>query len=400
MATKDISNFKDIETLRKSIGVLPSPFASDPYSRENIPVEASATNELSLKTGFPLSYTRTIIKESEGTGPDPDNPSSQVPFAGEIDSTARVITRRQVNAIGNLGTQEQFFEQCGGYHTFDKDICTAIGGYPEGAVLRFYDESTNTLRTVKSLKNNNEDNFLEDRGYIGSLQYVYDDEKKVSWVYMDNNPEVGISVDYSDFIDLSDVLLINNGLPDLYEVPYDSFLQLWALGYLECESLLREPQDDWEYLIGQIQSGDGWSYINESFNGTFTTMATGRSYIDVYNVDNFKYSSSVIGGYFPYQWMSICQGMLDPSSINNYKRTNLKHLAKICPMSIFSCSMILKKGDKIRIRHECYDKVSDSTLATNAQRMGHIKPRLFTSEELRQTYVYKFANLYKRGYIY
>ena len=62
--------------------------------------------------------------------------------------------------------------------------------------------------------------------------------------------------------------------------------------------------------------------------------------------------------------------------------------------------MILKKGDKIRIRHECYDKVSDSTLATNAQRMGHIKPRLFTSEELRQTYVYKFANLYKRGYIY
>lgn len=367
MAADNQSITKSLDTLREAVGVMPSPFAKVPSA--TIDIEDSVSDDISFRNGFPDNYAKPIID----------------PATGEVDPTAKVITRRQLNTLGNIGSQTQFFEQCGGYYTFDQAVSNAIGGYPKGAILKFYDADTNALRTVKSLKDDNADNFLEDRSFIGSLVYDYEEGQHISWVYVDDNPEVGVFVDYSDYIDLSDTLFVETGIPDLYEVPYDAYLQMWAVGYIGCDSLARSDAQSVEMIQGYRQAGEDYEKLSQTINGMYFTYTRGTSYIDVYNVKNEGYVSSVIGGFFPVEWLNNTPGIIGEDAINHY--------TKFCTLSPFSCGIWLSRGDKIRVRNEVYDILHSAA----AEKYKVIANKLFHDDVLRRKYLYRFANLYRRG---
>lgn len=74
--------------------------------------------------------------------------------------------RKDFNGLGYLTTLYDFFYQAGGTFTFDVTISSAIGGYPLGARLWYFDGDESYI--VRSTKANNTDNFITTPSYIGT----------------------------------------------------------------------------------------------------------------------------------------------------------------------------------------------------------------------------------------
>ena len=92
--------------------------------------------------------------------------------------TGKKVCRGDVNGIGRAITQMKWFNQLGGYYTFDTQVSELIGGYPQGAVLKYKDEETGFVREVMSLIPDNTFNFVE------SPEFINDEY----WTYVDNVP--------------------------------------------------------------------------------------------------------------------------------------------------------------------------------------------------------------------
>ena len=74
-------------------------------------------------------------------------------YGAPVDNNGRFVTRKEMNAIGNLASNDLFYHKCGGLNTFDADFCVNIGGYPKGAVLDYLVGFE--LKKVVSLTENN-----------------------------------------------------------------------------------------------------------------------------------------------------------------------------------------------------------------------------------------------------
>lgn len=79
-------------------------------------------------------------------------------YSAPKSNNGKYVTRGEMNAIGNLASQNQFFFLAGGVNTFDQSFCDKIGGYPEGAVLKYLNNGY--LYDVISLVDNNTTNFV------------------------------------------------------------------------------------------------------------------------------------------------------------------------------------------------------------------------------------------------
>ena len=123
--------------------VIASPFCGS-GDKNVIPATATGTNLASIEEGFP-PITSKPLKEG-GIPPE----------------------RKDFNGILNLDSQFYFAFQNGWRPTFDADVSTAIGGYAQGAVL-WYDAGN---CFVKSLKNNNTDNFVSDPTKIDGVSWL------------------------------------------------------------------------------------------------------------------------------------------------------------------------------------------------------------------------------------
>lgn len=91
------------------------------------------------------------------------------------------------NGLGNLLSQFYFFVQNGGQYTFEPEVSDKIGGYPQGAVLSYYDSTKQAAYTVVSLIPNNTYNFVTNPEYI-------DGEK---WK-INEGAETAIQIEYWD----------------------------------------------------------------------------------------------------------------------------------------------------------------------------------------------------------
>ncbi len=80
--------------------------------------------------------TLTPIERSSGTMP---NFEDGIPanFSAPKSGGGSYFQRGMMNAIGHMASANSFFHQCGGYHSFDQNVCDAIGGYPNGCVLHW-----------------------------------------------------------------------------------------------------------------------------------------------------------------------------------------------------------------------------------------------------------------------
>lgn len=72
-------------------------------------------------------------------------------------SGGRYVTRANMNAIGNVATNDLFYHKCGGLNTFDAEFAAKVGGYPKGAVLKYLNGTY--LYDVISLVDNNKLDF-------------------------------------------------------------------------------------------------------------------------------------------------------------------------------------------------------------------------------------------------
>lgn len=355
-----------VEDLRNAVGIVPTPFASDPSATIAIAYDDSddsSDNEVSFSKGFPDSFTRPIIKRGDDD-------------YGEVDDTARVITRQMVNTLGNIGSQEQFFAQCGGYHTFDEAICNAIGGYPEAAILRYFDEDNNCIRTVYSLMDDNYWNFLTN-GVDG-----------VHWKYVDDNPSLSLYVDYSNFIDLSSTLFVETGLADLYEVPYDSWLNLFSLSFCYMQSTRHLPDEN----VPAVYTIEEGVPLYDRLNGGLFTLFTGHVFLDVYNTQT-QTTSSI--------YLHDEQSMSYGASIwNTTLNAGLRYIYKQPQYVSGQGSLFLNKGDKIRVRGVYVDTPAEAYLKQNHDVWDPrtVHEMTLTDKEVRRNYLCRHAMLYKVGW--
>ena len=132
---------------------MPRPFAKGENDAPLTPIGSSEGDNVNYYNGFPSVYSSP---HSDG---------------------GKYITRGEMNAIGNLASQNQFYFLAGGINTFDATFATSIGGYPEGAVLKYLNNGY--LYDVISLIDNNTVDFTE-QGVDGvNWAYLSVEEKKV-----------------------------------------------------------------------------------------------------------------------------------------------------------------------------------------------------------------------------
>ena len=72
-------------------------------------------------------------------------------------NNGKFVTRKEMNAIGNLASNDLFYHKCGGLNTFDPEFALKIGGYAKGAVLQAL--VGNDIVYVRSLVDNNKVDF-------------------------------------------------------------------------------------------------------------------------------------------------------------------------------------------------------------------------------------------------
>ena len=125
------------------------PFANSQSALKNvIPNAATGTYNASMEEGFP-AITMTPIDQG-GTPPD----------------------GKDFNGILNLVSQFYFQFQNGFRPTFDTNVSTAIGGYPEGAVLWYFPAGATKLLPVMSLIPNNTYDFVTDPSLIDGVHWT------------------------------------------------------------------------------------------------------------------------------------------------------------------------------------------------------------------------------------
>lgn len=89
--------------------------------------------------------------------------------------TGKKVCRSDINGLGRLVSQAKWFNQLGGYYTFNVEVSDAIGGYPLGAILYYKDPESGVIRLVRSMIPDNTYDFTEDGTYINDEFWSYVD---------------------------------------------------------------------------------------------------------------------------------------------------------------------------------------------------------------------------------
>lgn len=135
---------------------MPSVFGEDIFS-------ATSTTDFAIPDATSTSASDTCVMDN-GFLPITSDPLPP-------DGTGIAPARNNFNGLFYLSTDQRVFLQNGGYITYDDNVATAIGGYPQGAILNYY--SDGVFAQVRSLVDNNQYNFVSNPSYIGTYwQYV------------------------------------------------------------------------------------------------------------------------------------------------------------------------------------------------------------------------------------
>lgn len=109
---------------------MPVPFANDSDALATIlDSQDSSGQAVNFRDGFPPAYS---TPKSNG---------------------GKLVTRGEINALGNLASRNDYYRMCGGLNTFNQEFAKKIGGYAKGAVLQIFDG--NVVKNVVSLVDDN-----------------------------------------------------------------------------------------------------------------------------------------------------------------------------------------------------------------------------------------------------
>lgn len=119
--------------------------------KNTIPLAATGSNLASITEGFPEMTMKSL---ADGGLP---------PYGQDF------------NGLFYMISDQKAFFQDGGYITFDSTVSTLIGGYPSGAILDYYNPSTNYYTKVESLIDDNTYDFVTTPSYIDGTKWRYVD---------------------------------------------------------------------------------------------------------------------------------------------------------------------------------------------------------------------------------
>lgn len=134
---------------------MPSIFAEDVYS-------STSTANFAIPDATSTSATDTCVMD-DGFLPITSEPLDDGGIAPE---------RKNFNGLFYLSTDQRVFLQNGGFVTFNANVSSAIGGYPQGAILGNMD-SNGRFSFVKSLIDDNTYNFVATPSYIDGEHWEY-----------------------------------------------------------------------------------------------------------------------------------------------------------------------------------------------------------------------------------
>lgn len=128
---------------------------------------------LAVQTPFAINGNKNIPSQN-ATGTDTSSINlGFLPITSEpLDDGGIAPERIDFNGMFYLSTDQRAYLQNGGYITYDPDVATVIGGYPQGAILNYLDSSGN-FSQVRSLVDNNQYNFITTPSYINGVYWQY-----------------------------------------------------------------------------------------------------------------------------------------------------------------------------------------------------------------------------------
>lgn len=118
---------------------------------------AQVPSRIAIKRPFAESGLITPIQDASG---DSVNYPQGFPSIYGVPASegGKYVGRGEINAIGNVATNDLFYHKCGGINTFDAAFAEKVGGYPKGAVLKYL--NGNYIYDVISLVDNNTFDFV------------------------------------------------------------------------------------------------------------------------------------------------------------------------------------------------------------------------------------------------
>ena len=118
---------------------------------------AQVPSRIAIKRPFAESGLITPIQDTSG---DSVNYLQGFPSIYGVPASegGKYVGRGEINAIGNVATNDLFYHKCGGINTFDAAFAAKVGGYPKGAVLQYL--NGNYIYDVISLIDNNMFDFV------------------------------------------------------------------------------------------------------------------------------------------------------------------------------------------------------------------------------------------------
>ena len=130
-----------------------SAFANGVYS-------ASSTNDFEIPASTSTSASDTCVQDN-----------GFLPITSiDLDNGGIAPERKNFNGLFYLSTDQRFYLQNGGFITYSASVATAIGGYPQDAILDFID-SNGMYKKVRSLIDDNVNNFVSDESLIDGVHW-------------------------------------------------------------------------------------------------------------------------------------------------------------------------------------------------------------------------------------
>lgn len=288
----------NLSILDSKVGYIPSVFCSNGACQTSIPLTGNGV--MNLRDGIPSDYSN------------------------DVKSGGKLIDRSMLNTIGRLGTRAQFFEQCGGYYTFDPEVSAAIGGYPLNAILHYYAEGDGIFHKVRSLRGGNTFDFT--KYGVDGINWAYCDAtvESISPVFPDFENGIDVTNDlFNNLVTVESIYgntfqNLNDGMCSRYAMneftmPIDGYL---SYAFLGCKLDYEENSDG---TWGDGRDGSGAVYLSICGNGSSV-------YSDFSNSPIVNYFANIL----PYSW-----------GATRYSYQGLTTGGGIIPLSI---------GDKVKIR--------------------------------------------------
>ena len=221
------------------------------------PIQDASGNSVNYPQGFPSIYG---VPASEG---------------------GKYVGRGDINAIGNVATNDLFYHKCGGINTFDAAFSAKVGGYPKGAVLQYLN-GTNIYNVI-SLVDNNTFDFVANNSIDGT-NWAYCNEKIAS------NEKITISELNSPINELQnssysavlfDVVSVPKSGNIIVESDYFNGLttlqaELHFLGFVVFAKKVGSPTES--ITLPTPTSHDSWTTIYSNVGGTGTSGIDNRFY--------------------------------------------------------------------------------------------------------------------------